>query len=65
MNLSNSFRIAAPIEETWEALQDFPMVARCMPGAESDEVRGDELMGSITVRLGPMKIKYEGVASVL
>ena len=41
------------------------MVARCMPGAELDEVRGDELMGSITVRLGPMKIKYEGVASVL
>ncbi len=41
------------------------MVARCMPGAELHEVRGDELIGSITVRLGPMKIKYEGVASVV
>ncbi len=41
------------------------MVARCMPGAKLHEVRGDELIGSITVRLGPMKIKYEGVASVV
>ncbi len=41
------------------------MVARCMPGAELHEVRGDELIGSITVRLGPMKIKYEGFASVV
>ncbi len=41
------------------------MVARCMPGAELHEVRGDELIGSITVRLGPMKIKYEGVATVV
>lgn len=41
------------------------MVARCMPGAVLHEVRGDELVGSITVRLGPMKIEYEGIASVL
>jgi len=36
-----------------------------MPGAELQEVRGDEIAGSITVRLGPIKIKYEGVASIL
>jgi carbon monoxide dehydrogenase subunit G len=65
LNLSNSFRIAAPVAEAWDVLQDFSMVARCMPGAELHEVRGDELIGSITVRLGPMKIKYEGVASVV
>jgi carbon monoxide dehydrogenase subunit G len=65
LNLSNRFRIPAPIDEAWEALQDFPMVARCMPGAELEEERGDELLGSITVRLGPMKIKYEGVAKVV
>jgi carbon monoxide dehydrogenase subunit G len=65
LNLSNSFRIAAPVAAAWDVLQDFPMVARCMPGAELHEVRGDELIGSITVRLGPMKIKYEGVASVV
>ncbi len=65
LNLSNSFRIAAPVAEAWDVLQDFPMVARCMPGAELHEVRGDELLGSITVRLGPMKIKYEGVATVV
>lgn len=65
MNLSNSFLIAASIDQAWDALTDFPMVARCMPGAELHEVRGDKLVGSITVRLGPMKIQYDGVASVV
>jgi uncharacterized protein len=65
MNLSNSFRIDAPIGDVWEVLGDFGTVARCMPGAQLHEVRGDELLGSVTVRLGPMKAQYDGVARVM
>jgi len=65
LNLSNSFRIEAPIEQAWEALRDFSTVARCMPGAQLHEVRGDELFGSVMVRLGPMKVQYDGVARVV
>jgi uncharacterized protein len=65
VNLSNSFRIAAPIDEAWAILGDFPTIARCMPGAQLHEVRGDELFGSVTVRLGPMKVEYDGVARIL
>ncbi|HDL48472.1 MAG TPA: carbon monoxide dehydrogenase [Actinobacteria bacterium] len=65
MNLSNSFQIAAPPDQAWDVLQDFATIARCMPGARLHEVRGDEVLGSVTVRLGPMKVEYDGVIRVV
>ncbi len=65
MRLSNTFRIAAPIDEAWAMLGDFATIARCMPGAQLHDVQGDELLGSVTVRLGPMKVEYDGVARII
>lgn len=65
MRLLNTFRIAAPIDEAWAMLGDFATIARCMPGARLHDVQGDELLGSVTVRLGPMKVEYDGVARIV
>jgi len=65
VRLLNTFRIAAPIDEAWAMLGDFATIARCMPGAQLHDVQGDELLGSVTVRLGPMKVEYDGVARIV
>ena len=34
MKLEQSFTVAAPIEQVWEALIDVERIAPCLPGAE-------------------------------
>jgi uncharacterized protein len=64
MELASQFTVPLSVEDTWEALLDFERVARAMPGAHLDAVEGDEVKGSVTVRLGPMKVGYSGVARI-
>ena len=34
MKLEQSFTVAAPIEQVWDALVDVERIAPCLPGAE-------------------------------
>ena len=42
MELSNTFEVKAPIEEAWTKLTDLELIAPAMPGAQLEEVEGDE-----------------------
>lgn len=64
MEITSSFLVPLSPDETWNALLDFERVASSMPGARLDEVDGDEVKGSVTVKLGPMKVEYRGIARV-
>ena len=41
MELSNEIEVNAPIEEVWNAFNTPERIAPCLPGAELQEVEGD------------------------
>lgn len=65
MKIGQKFTVARPLAEVWAFFQDVPAVARCMPGAELTENKGDGLFaGRVKVRLGPFGANFEGEAKV-
>ena len=61
MKLEQSFTVAAPIEQVWDALVDVERVAPCLPGAEITGQRPDgSYEGNFTVKLGPTTASYRG-----
>jgi carbon monoxide dehydrogenase subunit G len=65
MKLEQSFTVAAPIDEVWNALVDVQRVAPCLPGAEITERKDDgSYAGTFTVKLGPTTAIYNGVLSL-
>ena len=63
MELSNRFRVNVPVDEAWAVLTDVPRIAPCMPGAELQEVDGDEYRGIVKVKVGPITAQYKGKAT--
>src|SRR5919202_2971047 len=61
MKLEQSFTVAAPVEQVWEALVDVERVAPCLPGAQITG-RDDEgnYTGTFSVKLGPTTAAYNG-----
>jgi carbon monoxide dehydrogenase subunit G len=61
MRLEQSFTVAAPIGDVWEALIDVQRVAPCLPGAEITEAGEDGTYhGTFTVKVGPTTAAYNG-----
>jgi carbon monoxide dehydrogenase subunit G len=65
MELKNEFRVSVPIDVAWAVLTDLERVAPCMPGAELQEVEGDEYRGVVKVKVGPITAQYKGTARFL
>ncbi len=65
MELSNEFIIERPIEETWAILNDLEFIAPCMPGAQLQEIEGDEYRGIVKIKVGPITAQYKGKASFI
>ncbi len=62
MELTNEFRVSAPIERAWEVFKDAEVIAPCMPGAQLVEVEGDVYHGVVKVKVGPIAAQYKGTA---
>jgi uncharacterized protein len=62
VELTNSFRVPVPPTTAWTVLTDLERIAPCMPGAELQEVEGDEFRGIVKVKVGPITAQYKGVA---
>ena len=60
MQLDNTFKVPVPVDEAWRVMLDYPRLARCMPGATVDEVHGDDVLGRVKVKLGPVSVTYQG-----
>ncbi|TML38906.1 MAG: carbon monoxide dehydrogenase [Actinobacteria bacterium] len=62
MELTNEFTVGVPVERAWQVLTDVEGIAPCMPGAELQEVAGDEYRGIVKVKVGPITAQYKGAA---
>ena len=62
MELTNDFRVGVPVEQAWAVLTDVELIAPCMPGAQLQEVEGDEYRGIVKVKVGPITAQYKGTA---
>jgi carbon monoxide dehydrogenase subunit G len=62
MNIQDEFRVDVPVEEAWRVLTDVERIAPCMPGAQLQEIEGDEFRGIVKVKVGPITAQYKGVA---
>jgi len=63
MELNNDFEVAASVNEVWAVLTDVERIAPCLPGAQLQEVEGDEFRGVVKVKVGPITAQYKGAAS--
>jgi uncharacterized protein len=62
MEITDSFRVSTPIDATWKVMLDIEGIAPCMPGAQLQEVEGDEYRGIVKVKVGPITAQYKGSA---
>jgi hypothetical protein len=65
MELTNEFRVNAPVDRAWQVLTDLERIAPCMPGAQLQEVEGEEHRGIVKVKVGPITAQYKGVARIV
>jgi carbon monoxide dehydrogenase subunit G len=61
MKLEQSFEVAAPIEQVWDALIDIERVAPCLPGASVTGRNEDgSYVGALTIKIGALTAAYAG-----
>lgn len=63
MDLSNETEVNSPVEEVWAAINDVERIAPCLPGAQLQEIEGDEFRGIVKVKVGPITVQYKGQAT--
>jgi len=63
MELTNEFRVALPVERAWAVLTDVERIAPCLPGAQLQEIEGDEYRGIVKIKVGPITAQYKGKAT--
>ena len=63
MELTNEFVVPVAVDEAWKLLTDVELIAPCMPGAELQEVEGEEYRGVVKVKVGPITAQYKGKAT--
>lgn len=61
MKMSGEYRIAAPRDAVWSALNDPDVLRQCIPGCEAlDQVSPTEMTGAVTTKIGPVKATFKG-----
>lgn len=65
MELKNDFRVGISVPEAWKVLTDVERIAPLLPGAQLQEVEGDEYRGVVKVKVGPITAQYKGAARFL
>lgn len=62
MELRHEFTVPVPVEEAWRTLLDIERVAPCLPGTTVQEFDGEEITGTVKVKVGPVTLTYRGTA---
>jgi carbon monoxide dehydrogenase subunit G len=61
MDLTGEYRIPAPRDDVWRALNDPNILKQCIPGCESVEKLSDtEFTAKVVLKIGPMTAKFSG-----
>ncbi|MBE9556487.1 MAG: carbon monoxide dehydrogenase subunit G [Proteobacteria bacterium] len=61
MQMTGEYRISAPRQAVWDALNDPEMLKQCIPGCE-EMIRTDDggFEAKVTAKVGPVKAKFGG-----
>jgi uncharacterized protein (TIGR03382 family) len=62
MKIANQFTVSAPIEQAWDVLCDLEQVIPLMPGAQLTGHQGDDYLGMVKVKVGPVTSEFSGKA---
>jgi uncharacterized protein len=60
MKLAGTYQFDAPVEDVWNALFDPAVLAAAMPGCDKLELVDGELVGEMTIKIGPISGKFAG-----
>jgi hypothetical protein len=60
MKIANQFTVSAPIEQAWDVLCDLERVIPLMPGAQLTGHEGDDYLGKVKVKVGPVTSEFSG-----
>jgi uncharacterized protein len=60
MKIANEFTVSAPIEDAWNVLTDLEQVIPLMPGAQTTGRDGDDVLGKVKVKVGPVTSEFSG-----
>ena len=60
MKITNQFTVSAPIERAWDVLSDLEQVIPLMPGAQLTGHEGDDYLGKVKVKVGPVTSEFSG-----
>jgi hypothetical protein len=60
MKIANEFTVSAPIEQAWDVLSDLEQVVPLMPGAALVGRDGDDFLGTVKVKVGPVTSEFTG-----
>ena len=61
MDMSGEYRITAPRDKVWQALNDPAILKQCIPGCESlEKVSDTEMNGKVTAKVGPVTARFGG-----
>lgn len=60
MKIANEFTVSAPIEDAWDLLTDLEQVVPLMPGAQLTGHDGEDVLGKVKVKVGPVTSEFSG-----
>ena len=61
MDMTGEYRIAAPREKVWAALNDAEILRQAIPGCEEiDKLSPTEMTAKVTAKVGPVKARFGG-----
>ena len=60
MKIANQFTVSAPIDHAWDVLCDPEQVIPLMPGAQLTGHEGDDYLGKVKVKVGPVTSEFSG-----
>jgi hypothetical protein len=61
MDMTGEFRIPAPRQKVWEALNDPQVLKQSIPGCEEvEKISPTELAAKVTAKVGPVKARFGG-----
>ncbi|WP_433621105.1 SRPBCC family protein [Nocardia sp. CA-120079] len=63
MKIANEFTVNAPVEQAWQVLTDLEQVVPLMPGAQMVGWQGQDFLGKLKVKVGPVTTEFTGKAN--
>ncbi|NMM87487.1 membrane oxidoreductase [Rhodococcus sp. SRB_17] len=62
MKIAHEFTVNAPVEQAWTTLTDLEGIAPLLPGAQMTGREGDQYLGKVTIKVGPVLSEFAGRA---